>query len=95
MVWKRKPPTEAFMGWAIDELNRIQREGIKIDGVKYGLRLLIVTSDTMARPLLRGTTQYNGEHGCDIYLHPGMTADIKKYNKRCLFLVCVMESISV
>ena len=67
----KKPPTEAFMKWAIDELNRIHREGIEVNGVKYGVRLLIITTDTMARPLLRCTTQYNGEHGCDICLHPG------------------------
>ncbi|XP_041860674.1 uncharacterized protein LOC121652139 [Melanotaenia boesemani] len=33
---------------------------------------LICSSDAVARPLLRNCKQFNGEHGCDWCLHPGL-----------------------
>lgn len=68
----KKNPTEPYLEWAMDELKRLQIDGIIVKEKKYFVRVLIATTDTVARPLLRNTTQYNGLFGCDICLHPGI-----------------------
>ncbi len=35
------------------------------------MRVLIISTGTVARPIVRNSTQYNGEFGCDFCLHPG------------------------
>lgn len=34
-------------------------------------KYLVITTDTVARPLVRNSTQFNGVFGCDFCLHPG------------------------
>jgi hypothetical protein len=67
----KKPPVGVFLNGIIEELNRLEREGFIFKGVTYKIRVLIVTTDTVARPLLLNTTQFNGQHGCNFCLHPG------------------------
>ena len=68
---EKKPPTEPYLNWAMEQLKDLQEQGFEVDGIRYRVRLLIVTTDTPARPVLRCTTQFNGKFGCDICLHPG------------------------
>lgn len=42
-----------------------------MNGIIYKVRVLIISTDTVARPLVRNSTQFNGEFGCDFCLHPG------------------------
>lgn len=55
----------------MSEWARLEREGIFFKDVKYKVRVVIISTDTVARPLVRNTTQFNGEYGCDFCLHPG------------------------
>jgi hypothetical protein len=76
----KKPPIKAFLDWIIEEWTRLERDGIMINGTRYKVRVLIITTDTVARPVIRNTSQYNGEYGCDFCLHPGsLSATFAKY----------------
>ena len=55
----------------INQLNELLSRGIMVGDVTYQVRPLIISVDTIARPILRNTTQFNGKHGCDFCLHPG------------------------
>ena len=68
----KKPPTKPYLEWAMEELSRLQEHGFSVGGVTYFVKVVIVTTDTVARPILRCTSQFNGEFGCDICLHPGI-----------------------
>jgi hypothetical protein len=61
----------AFLYPTIDQLNELQNRGIAVHGIIYQVRPLIISVDTVARPVLRNTTQFNGHHGCDFCLHRG------------------------
>ncbi len=67
----KKPPTRPYLEWAMKELKRFQEDGFLVDGIQYRVRVLIITTDTVARPVLKNTTQFNGKFGCDFCLHPG------------------------
>lgn len=55
----------------IKMLNQLKDTGVIVDGVKWTVRLLIVTVDTIERCNLRDTTQFNGLFGCDFCLIEG------------------------
>jgi len=61
------------MDWIMIEWARLERDGVLFKNVKYKVRVLIIATDTVARPLMRNTTQFNGEFGCDFCLHPDKT----------------------
>ena len=67
----KKPPMHAFLDWIIEEWKRLEKDGIQVKGVHYKVKVLVITTDTIARPVIRNTTQFNGEFGCDFCLHPG------------------------
>jgi hypothetical protein len=67
----KKNPVGVFLDGVIEELNRLKREGFTFKGITYKIRVLIVTTDTVVRPLLLNTTQFNGQYGCYFCLHPG------------------------
>ena len=67
----KKPPRDAFLMPTINQLNELLSRGIMVGDVTYQVRPLIISVDTIARPILRNTTQFNGKHGCDFCLHPG------------------------
>lgn len=66
-----KPIEKAFIVPCVDRLRKLEETGIEFNGQKYEIRLLIISTDTIARPVLRNTTQFNGKFGCDFCLHPG------------------------
>ncbi len=66
-----KPIEKAFIVPCVDRLRKLEEIGIEFNGQKYEIRLLIISTDTIARPVLRNTTQFNGKFGCDFCLHPG------------------------
>lgn len=68
---EKKPPTEPYLNWAMEKLSQLQEEGFYVSGIHYRIRVVIITTDTPARPILRCTTQFNGQYGCDVCLHPG------------------------
>ncbi len=61
----RKPPRKALMEQSIAELKHLQMNGFEVDGRLYKVRVLVITTDTMARPVLKNTSQFNGAFGCD------------------------------
>ncbi len=66
-----KPPRPVFLDPCVEELNRIASTGIEFEGRRYTVRPVIITVDTIARPVLRNTTQFNGDFGCDFCFNPG------------------------
>lgn len=48
--------------------------GIDCNGETYFIKPVIVTVDSVTRPVLRNTLQFNGKYKCDFCLHPGMLA---------------------
>lgn len=66
-----KPGEESFVAPCVERLRKLEEEGIDFNGIHYNVRLLIVSADTIARPVVRNTTQFNGKFGCDFCLHPG------------------------
>ena len=72
-IWygDKKPPAQAFLDWAIGKLKNLMDNGIVVNEILYKVRVVVITTDTVARPLLLCTAQFNGEFGCSICLHPG------------------------
>lgn len=68
----KKPPMGPFLDASIDELNRLQTHGFSVKGKQYKVRVLVITTDTVARPLVIGTTQFNGLQGCSFCLAEGL-----------------------
>lgn len=68
----KKPTRSVFVYPCVSELNKLSSTGIQYDGVTYKIRPVVVTVDTIARPVLRNTMQFNGKFGCDFCLHPGI-----------------------
>ena len=68
----RKPRPEQFVIPCIKMLNQLKDTGVIVNGVKWTVRLLIVTVDTIERSNLRDTTQFNGLSGCDFCLIEGI-----------------------
>lgn len=67
----RKPTSANFINHCVEELIKLSKTGVDINGVLWKIRPLIITVDTVARAVVRNTTQFNGEFGCDFCLHPG------------------------
>lgn len=72
-IWygNKKPPRNAFLDPCVAKLKNLCSTGVECDGKFYKVRPIIVTVDTIARPTIRNTIQFNGEYGCDFCLHPG------------------------
>jgi hypothetical protein len=68
----KKPSRSVFVDPCVSELKKLSSTGIQYDGVTYKIRPVIVTVETIARPVLRNTMQFNGKFGCDFCLHPGI-----------------------
>ena len=64
----KKPHTRNLLGPCIEMLNQLETRGVIVNGVKWTIRLLIITVDTIERCILRNTTQFNGKFGCDFCL---------------------------
>lgn len=71
VVWEQKTPASVFFYSVIEELNQLGREGFKFKGVPFKIWILKVTTDTVDLTLLLKTTQFNGQHGCNFFFHPG------------------------
>lgn len=52
----KKPPRETLLEHAIEELNKLQTLGVEVNGIIYKVRVLIVSTDTVARPLVRNSS---------------------------------------
>ena len=68
----KKPPRNVFLDPCVDVLKKLCSTGVECDKTTYIIRPVIVTVDTVARPILRNTMQFNGAYGCDFCLNPGM-----------------------
>lgn len=67
----KKPPADSFIGKVMDELQILECTGFMLDEKLIKLKMLLISTDTVARPIIRGTVQFNGKFGCDFCLHPG------------------------
>ena len=72
-IWSgnKKPPRNVFLDPCDEELKKYCSTGIECDGKVYEVRPVIVTVDTIARPIIRNTMQFNGSYGCDFCFNPG------------------------
>ena len=73
---KSKPNMITFLTAFVAELKELEQTGIKwmdSENVEHTskVHLLLCSSDSVARPLLRNTKQFNGKYGCDFCLHTG------------------------
>jgi len=66
-----KPVDYAFVDPCVHRLKMLEETGIEFNGDHHSIRVLIITADTIARPVVKNTTQFNGRFGCDFCLHPG------------------------
>ena len=73
-VWfgTRKPPLDVYLDAIVEELNRLSNVGFFFEGTKYKLYAVILVMDTVARCMICGMMQFNGEFGCFFCLHPGI-----------------------
>lgn len=65
-----------FLTAFVAELKELEQTGIKwMDSANVEhtskVNLLLCSSDSVARPPLRNTKQFNGKYGCDFCLHTG------------------------
>ena len=60
-----------FLDPCVDVLKKLCSTVVECDKTTYIIRPVIVTVDTVARPILRNTMQFNGAYGCDFCLNPG------------------------
>lgn len=69
-IWyeNKKSTMERFLRDSFDELNQLQKEGLVIKGVRYKIRVLLVTVDMVMRAPLLGMTQFNEAFGCGFCL---------------------------
>jgi hypothetical protein len=67
----KKPPRNPFLQNSIVELKKLGTTGFIFNEKKYLFKPLILTTDTMARPVFTNCTQCNGLEGCNFCLHPG------------------------
>lgn len=76
-VWvnKKKPDMNEYLKPFIKECAELTQDGIivnyrgSVETVK--VTPLMCVSDSIARPMLRNSTQFNGEFGCGLCYHPG------------------------
>ena len=70
-----KPKMNEYLKAFVAESKRLAMEGFsynfKGSTYKKKCRLLMCISDSVARPLLINSRQFNGEYGCGLCLHPG------------------------
>ncbi|XP_034254581.1 uncharacterized protein LOC117653190 [Thrips palmi] len=75
-VWlgKKKPNINEYLKPFVKECIELQQTGIsfKINGQDKHLNVvpLMCISDSVARPTLRNSTQFNGDYGCGLCYHP-------------------------
>ncbi|KAK3910042.1 Neural cell adhesion molecule 1 [Frankliniella fusca] len=78
----KKPNCNEYLEPFVTECVRLEATGLSF--VKNGttfifkFKVIVGISDTIARPLLRNSTQFNGWYGCGLCLHPGFRM---KHNK--------------
>lgn len=77
-IWfgEKKPVMPALLSPFVNELCSLEREGLiwkDSQNVEHISKVyaLICSSDSVARPLLRNTKQFNGQYGCDFCYHIG------------------------
>lgn len=77
-IWfgEKKPTMSVLLTPFVNELCSLEREGIiwkDSKNVEHITKVyaLICSSDSVARPLLRNTKQFNGQYGCDFCYHIG------------------------
>ncbi|XP_077061893.1 uncharacterized protein LOC143714556 [Siphateles boraxobius] len=71
-----KPNMVTFLTAFVSQLKELEENGIKwrdSENIEHSSKVhsLICSSDSVARPLLRNTKQFNGKYGCDFCLHTG------------------------
>lgn len=88
----KKPPAEAFFDDTIRDLTNLVAEGFFVNEKRYKVRVLVISTDTVARPLVWNTTQFNGECGCNFCLTSGIRVPRKKGNVR-VYPLSSIESI--
>lgn len=73
---REKPEMTAFLDPFVQKMNQYSSEGIecRIKGIMRKFKLYAICScvDAVARAPMQGLKQFNGHHGCNWCLHPGV-----------------------
>lgn len=71
----KKPNVNTFLKPFTSECQRLSTEGFKVtsNGTLEKCRVVgaLMMCDSVARPILQNMTQFNGQYGCSLCLHPG------------------------
>ena len=86
-----KPSPAHFLNEVVKTLQHLSANGFEVDGERWRVQLTVITVDTIARPMLRCTTQFNGEYGCDFCLLPGKTEKVKINFRSHKFKIIFMQ----
>lgn len=79
-VGVEKPDFEHFLWKIINQINDISERGViyrKLDGLVVKSRLFLshIMCDSIARPLVQGTSQFNAIYGCNFCYHKSATSE--------------------
>ncbi|KAE8740470.1 hypothetical protein FOCC_FOCC014020 [Frankliniella occidentalis] len=82
----KKPNCHEYLKPFVEECVSLEERGISFekDGsvCHFKIKVLMGIADTIARPLLRNSTQFNGRYGCGLCLHPGFWMRYQKGHTR-------------
>ncbi len=76
----KKPPRNPFLMASLLELKRLGTAGFVFNQKKYLVKPVILSTDSMARPIFTNCTQCNGLEGCNFCLHPGIYPNCYKHS---------------
>lgn len=78
---KSKPPLNGFFKKFIEEINLLQKNGLKVDNKIIKINIRSFLCDTPARSFIKCVTAHNGYFGCDKCIDKG-----NYFNRRMRFL---------
>ncbi|KAE8738351.1 hypothetical protein FOCC_FOCC016171, partial [Frankliniella occidentalis] len=83
---KKKPVCKEYLKPFVAEMRELARTGVtyRRNGMLKSVRVKCVCciSDTVARPMIRNSKQFNGKFGCGFCLHPGVKMQMGKGETR-------------
>ena len=60
-----KPPVNEYLVPFIQEVKKLEAEGLVVNNVKYNFRIRCFIADAPARNMLKATVAFNAYHGCE------------------------------
>lgn len=98
-VWlkKAKPNCNEYLKPFVEECNKLESVGVqfKRNGQLFTkkFKVCVCISDSIARPLLRNCSQFNGTYGCGLCYHPGIRTPFGRQGS-CQVLFDISKKLS-